>query len=980
MTRRVTTWLCAVILLACSSPLLAADDARQTLSFNQGWRFFRPPEVDPVEAAALKYSPPETALLKQGSFPHSNAPQNVALGSHRSRYVALQSLSAQDGKQFASVAEFYLLDAAGKELPRDGWKVAYVDSEEAGTNDLAINALDGDPDTMWHSQWQSKKPDHPHCIVFDLRQPTDFSGFRILPRKDGNTSGMIKDWKFYAFDQAPPGIATAETVTDVSALKDSAWEIVSLPHTVRLEPLNAAGGRNYQGVCWYRRHFSMPDGWKNKKLLLRFDGAMQVADVWLNGQKLTTHYCGYLPFTVDISAAQPGVDNVLTVRLDNSDNPNVPPGKPQNALDFVYFGGLCHPVHLDVLNPVHISDTVLANKVAGGGIFVTYPAVAKDAATVQIQTDVINESPAAHACKVTQDLHDPSGEVVATGTADLQLAAGASNTVTQQLKVTQPKLWHPNHPFLYTLKTIIASDGVTSDDLTTRIGIRSLRFDTKQGMFINGERFFSLGANRHQDHPYVGYAISPSNNWRDVKKLRDIGFTSIRSHYPQDPSFVEACDELGMLLIVSNPGWQFGGGALFDQRVYQDCREMIRRDRNHPCVILWEAPLNETPGHNKHLFPMLEKIVHEEFPFDPCYAAGDSVANTADEPDWDMVYGGDKKVRPNWWREWGDHVDNWGDQQSPVRIMRGWGETPQLIQAWSHIEALNGVIGSYEGVKGDWSTLRLCGADLWAGVDAYRGYHHQPFLGGVLDLFRLPKFDAYFMASQRPADVHVAGLDDGPMVFIASYATFYSPTTITVFSNCDQVRLSQNGKVIATEKPLPGYTMPHPPFSFKVNQFSSEQSTLFMTGVGKPGTQIGELKAEGLIDGKVVATHIIKPPGVQKKIALEADLAGHDMYADGADWLRIYARICDDRGTSHPYADDPVTFTLEGPATIIDDARIHANPARPEAGIATILIRATNKPGAIKVHAEAFGLTPAEVTIETKPVSIPEAPGRDTAP
>ncbi len=135
------------------------------------------------------------------------------------------------------------------------------------------------------------------------------------------------------------------------------------------------------------------------------------------------------------------------------------------------------------------------------------------------------------------------------------------------------------------------------DDQYARIGIRTFQIDKEEGLKINGEPFFSLGANRHQDHPYVGYALPASAHYRDAIKLREAGFTSFRCHYPQDPAFMDACDELGILTIVSNPGWQFMGGELFRKRACQNAREMIRRDRNRPSVLLWEAQMNETDNH-----------------------------------------------------------------------------------------------------------------------------------------------------------------------------------------------------------------------------------------------------------------------------------------------------------------------------------------------------------------------------------------------
>ena len=183
------------------------------------------------------------------------------------------------------------------------------------------------------------------------------------------------------------------------------------------------------------------------------------------------------------------------------------------------------------------------------------------------------------------------------------------------------------------------------------------------------------------------------------------------------------------------------------------------------------------------------------------------------------------------------------------------------------------------------------------------------------------------------------------MVFIANFATFLSPSTVTVFSNCEQVRVSQNGRKLATQKPDEGHQVPHPPFTFRVGPVSQERSMLFSTGVARPGVEIGQIKAEGLIGGKVVATHTVRSPGVPTHLELAVDRAGRDLVADGSDWVRVYARICDARGTTYPYADEPVTFSVTGPGAVIGDATIGANPAPAEAGIATVLIPRDNASG-----------------------------------
>jgi len=736
---------------------------------------------------------------------------------------------------------------------------------------------------------------------------------------------------------------------------DAKWESATLPHTVRLEPRDVSGGRNYQGLCWYQRQFAAQPEWMGRIVYLKFQGAMQVADIWLNGNHLMTHYGGYTPFTLDISKAiRSDAQNTLLVRLDNRDNPEVPPGKPQDELDFCYFGGLYRSVDLEVRDRLHITDAILADKVAGGGVFVTFPKVSRVESIIHIQTDCANEHEQGKRCIVGHKLMELSGELVASSSADLSIGRGESAIDKQEIRVQAPRLWHPDDPHLYVLHTTISVGGRVSDEEFTRIGIRSIHFEKEKGLLINGQSFFSVGANRHQDHPYVGYALPPSAHYRDVYKLREAGFTSYRSHYPQDPSFMDACDQLGMLAIVSNPGWQFIGGDVFKKRVFRDAREMIRRDRNHPCVIIWEAALNESDNHS--IAAELYRIVHEEYPGECCYTAGDPIRRPVEGfHGWDVDYVGNRSSRPDgpsWIREWGDQVDNWTDQQGRVRVARSWGETPMLVQAAAHLSSLDRVCKP---------ETRPAGADLWAGIDAFRGYHHQPFQGAPLDLFRLPKFDHYMFQSQRSPDAKEARVGHGPMVFIANFGTFQSPGVVTVFSNCEQVRLTQNGKQVATQEPNPGHNVPHPPFTFKAGDFSETRDMLY----GNPTTQstidqpVGQLLAEGLLDGKVVASHLIQSPGVPTRIRLHLDTCGLDPVADGADWMRVYAHICDERGTTHPFADDMVTFTAEGEGMIIGDEAIFANPVRAEAGIATALIRTTGVPGTITVRASAPGLVAA---------------------
>ena len=237
--------------------------------------------------------------------------------------------------------------------------------------------------------------------------------------------------------------------------------------------------------------------------------------------------------------------------------------------------------------------------------------------------------------------------------------------------------------------------------------------------------------------------------------------------------------------------------------------------------------------------------------------------------------------------------------------------------------------------------------------------------------FRLPKLDYFLFQSQRPPDAKPAGVGSGPMVFIAKFASFQSPSEVTVFSNCEQVRLYQNGKEVATQRPDADYHVPHPPFTFKVGEFSNTRTMLFSNGVAPSGTEIGELRAEGLISGRVAASHLIRSPGVPASTRLELDTCGLYPVADGSDWVRVYAHICDARGTTYPYADDVVTFSVNGPGSLIGDERIFANPLRAEAGIATALVRMAKVAGTVTVRASAPGLKEASLEFQSKANHVP---------
>ena len=282
-----------------------------------------------------------------------------------------------------------------------------------------------------------------------------------------------------------------------------------------------------------------------------------------------------------------------------------------------------------------------------------------------------------------------------------------------------------------------------------------------------------------------------SAQYRDAKKLRDAGFTSYRSHYPQAPAFMDACDELGILAIVSNPGWQFNGRQTIQTASLSGCAgDGPSRPQSSLGRDLGSA-LNESDNGSRRARRCTGSCMRS-IPGDPCYAAGDrTCGRSGGFTDWDIeLFGTTADRRPLWMREWGDQVDNWSDQQSSSRVPRGWGETPMLVQAW--LTWPHGPHLVEQGPAGRNGAGLRCGP-----VGGHRLLSRLP-LPAILR--RRPGFvpaaQVRLLRVSEPTAGGTAGpgVDSGPMVFIANFATFLSPSTVTVFSNCEQVRVSQNGR------------------------------------------------------------------------------------------------------------------------------------------------------------------------------------------
>ncbi|MBC8082318.1 MAG: glycoside hydrolase family 2 protein, partial [Hymenobacter sp.] len=530
---------------------------------------------------------------------------------------------------------------------------------------------------------------------------------------------------------------------------------------------------------------------------------------------------------------------------------------------------------------------------------------------------------------------------------------GAAGRVSQQLTIARPRLWSPEQPYLYRLVVEVLREDRVIDQQELPTGVRTIRF-AADGFYLNGAKLRLRGTNRHQEYPYLGYALSDNAQYRDAWQIRQAGFNFVRcSHYPPSPAFLRACDELGILVMNSIPGWQFFGAADFQQNSLQNVRDLVRRDRNHPSIVLWEASLNETDM-SKPYMDRTHQAVHQELPWptgvytcgwlDYAYDVFIPARQHSKAPAYWSQYAGKKPMLLCEYGDWEYYAQNAGFNQTAYaglkasertsRQLRGQGERALAQQALNFQEAHNDNFRS-----------PAVGDANWLLFDYKRGYAPDVESSGIADIYRLPKFAFYFYQSQYGPVAARHGFGK-PMVYLASYWQPTSSKQVVVYSNCDEVELQLNGQTVARQRPdttVFANQLAHPPFTFALPAYA-------------PGT----LKAVGYRGGKAAAETERRTPGTAQKLQLTYARHGKDLAAGQNDAVFVYASVVDANGTVVPDAANTVVFSAQG-AELVGD-----NPVKAEAGIATLLLRAGRKPGAVRVTATAPGLASGTLKIVSK--------------
>lgn len=719
----------------------------------------------------------------------------------------------------------------------------------------------------------------------------------------------------------------------VTGLDESAFTSVSVPHANKI--LKTHKGDNfkeeiasYRFVSWYRRHFTLPEEYTGKNITVDFEGVATVADVYLNGQLLDSHQGAYTGFSVDISdyVYTDGRDNVLAVRVNSERQSQIPP--EGGSVDYCLFGGIVRDVTMTITDPVHVKRT-----------FVTTPGLTDEAGVVHMQADIGNELTQDRLYTVEMTVLDGEGQEVAQVSCQETMKAGQETQVELETdRIAQPHLWGVEDPYLYTAVIRILDGERQLDSYETRFGMRYFEFQTgpEDGSFyLNGEKLEIVGINRHEQWPWIGRAVPDKLQIQDADLIKASGINAVRcSHYPQDPSFLERCDEIGLLVFAEPPGWQYIGDAQWKETFKTNLEELILRDRNHPSIISWGPRPNES---------------HPDLPFnEECEALAKELDPTRPTHGVRMEFdyeGGDNDTVVN------DILTvNYVYPENPHHIpyivtehSNDWYEG-HGIPGGSDEGALKFVDSFAEVLDYYFGNDKVAGGFGWSMFDYNNEVNYtntgHVFYSGIYDLFRQEKPVAYLYKSQMDAK------DAGPIVYIANNWTEQTTDYLYVMSNCQEIELFVNGTSKGRIRPNKYTSLPHPIFEFTNIPFEE-----------------GQLKAVGYMDGEPVEEFVRNTPGQAARLVATADY--DTLQADGTDMTSVTVSAVDAQGNEVPFADNVINVRqTDGTKTTL----ISEEDAKLEGGKLAFLVQSVhNETGTASFEVYSEGLESGTCTIRVEP-------------
>ncbi len=704
---------------------------------------------------------------------------------------------------------------------------------------------------------------------------------------------------------------------------DSDFESITIPHTNKTLPWHNFDDQEYQFISTYRKRFTLDYGINGRRVYLDFDGVMQATTVTINGHTFPEHKGGFTPFSFDLTEyLNPEGENLLEVQVDSNERPDIPPHGGQ--VDYLVFGGIYRDVYLRYVEPVHITNV----RVKTFDVLTDNPRVEVDV-WIKNQSDIEQKKAIYAGFEITEN-HVAENQQ--------QVIIDAYETIKYTLNISTPnvEIWSLENPLLYDLgvQLIEPTDATAMSDLfETKFGFCEAEFKD-DGFYLNGEKIFLRGLNRHQMYPFVGMAVSERLQARDADIIKEMGCNIVRtSHYPQSKYFLDRCDEIGLLVFEEIPGWQHIGDEDWQDISLRDVRAMIERDWNHPSIIIWSIRINES-WDNTEFYTKTNALARQLDPTRPTTG----VRFFPNSEFLEDVYGfndftnGVLEPMESPWL-----ITEYNGHMYPTKTFDNEERQTEHVVRHAKIQAQAMNTG---GVSG---SIGWCAFDYNTHLDFGSGdrvcYH------GVMDMWRQPKWAGFVYKSQKSRDEEI-------VMEIATHWTMGDRAgggndPFYILTNVEAVDVyvgeHHHGRFEPAKDDFPA--LPHPPIK--------------ITGLDLHwGGKFEALRVVGFVDDTQVAEKFIEADSIPRKLEFYAE--DTQLRADGIDMTRLVFKITDSYGNRLPYAIQPVHFELlDGDAEIIGE-----NPFALVGGQAALFLRARHTAGTVRLKASTPRLDPVEIEVE----------------
>jgi len=774
---------------------------------------------------------------------------------------------------------------------------------------------------------------------------------------------------------------------------------VRIPHANVETPFHYFDESIYQFVSGYRRKINAPEEWRGKSVILTFEGVGHEATVYLNGDEVAFHQCGYTAFSIDISEKLVyGSDNLLTVKVNSKEDINVPPFG--FVIDYMTYGGIYRDVYIDVLDKCHFENLYVNPKVS-----VKDGSVKKTGYFASFELSQETEGDFDVEISCAEYKSDDYKVIGSFNGKDFEVRIKDGRKIFEKSEMIEetPKLWSPDEPNLYNFKVRLLRNGNVIDERVIRAGFRKAKFKA-DGFYLNGKRLTIRGLNRHQSYPYVGYAMPKSMQEMDADVLKnELGLNAVRTcHYPQSHYFIDRCDEVGILVFTEIPGWQYVGDDAWKKQAIENTRDMILQYRNHTSIILWGVRINESQDDDE-LYTKTNNLAHELDPFRQTGGVRfikkssllEDVYTYNDFSHDGKTPGCRHKSDVTTDMNKGFLISEYNGHMFPTKSYDD--ELHRTEHFLRHARVMNayygeeGVAGGFGWVYADYNTHK----DFGSGDRIC--YH------GVMDMFR----------NMKPAaNIYSAQQDKNPVLYISSSLDIGEhPAGIKdelwAVTNADVIKMYKNDRFISeynVKDDSAFKNMPHGPVL--IDDFVGDQMETvehykpsvakdlkkglnmasryglesapkkfyllaakvltvdkikYSTLVNLYGKYIGEWGGEATVyrfdaikDGKVVAS-VVKEPF--REVVLEAKAYKTELKEENSyDVTEVRIRALDQKGNVLPFYNDPITLSIEGEAELIGPACLNL-----QGGMAGTYVKTKGNSGEAKLTVSGIHTKPIEI-------------------